>query len=111
MKLTIERAALLRSLAHVQNVVERRTTIPILSNVKLAAEPGQLRLTATELRTPKLRKALEAAPIAFDVLGERILKAAEFRSKGRFAQVLSKHVHAASDAPEYIKNAIAWVTE
>ena len=37
MKLTIERAALLRSLAHVQNVVERRTTIPILSNVKLAA--------------------------------------------------------------------------
>jgi DNA polymerase-3 subunit beta len=38
MKLTIERVALLRSLAHVQNVVERRTTIPILSNVKLAGE-------------------------------------------------------------------------
>ena len=37
MKLAIERAALLRSLAHVQSVVERRTTIPILSNVKLDA--------------------------------------------------------------------------
>jgi DNA polymerase-3 subunit beta len=49
MKLTIERSALLRSLAHVQNVVERRTTIPILSNVKLAAEPAQLRLTATDM--------------------------------------------------------------
>ncbi|MCE3247049.1 MAG: polymerase beta subunit, N-terminal domain, partial [Geminicoccaceae bacterium] len=33
MKLAIERAALLKSLAHVQSVVERRTTIPILSNV------------------------------------------------------------------------------
>lgn len=50
MKLTIERTALLRSLAHVQNVVERRTTIPILSNVKLAAESeGRLKLTATDM--------------------------------------------------------------
>jgi DNA polymerase III subunit beta len=50
MKLTIERAALLRTLAHVQNVVERRTTIPILSNVKLAADgAGRLGLTATDM--------------------------------------------------------------
>ena len=49
MKLTIERAALLRSLAHVQNVVERRTTIPILSNVKLAADGDRLGLTATDM--------------------------------------------------------------
>ncbi|MFP6709647.1 MAG: hypothetical protein VCE75_27210, partial [Alphaproteobacteria bacterium] len=35
MKLTIERSALLRALGHVQNVVERRNTIPILSNVQL----------------------------------------------------------------------------
>ena len=37
MKLTIERGALLKSLAHVQSVVERRNTIPILSNVLLEA--------------------------------------------------------------------------
>ena len=51
MKLTIERAALLRTLAHVQNVVERRTTIPILSNVKLAADEAgrRLGLTATDM--------------------------------------------------------------
>ncbi|MFQ6019088.1 MAG: DNA polymerase III subunit beta, partial [Kiloniellaceae bacterium] len=49
MKLTIERAALLRSLAHVQSVVERRTTIPILSNVLLESEEGWLRLTATDM--------------------------------------------------------------
>ena len=43
MKLTIERAALLRALGHVQSVVERRNTIPILSNVLLRAEDGQAR--------------------------------------------------------------------
>lgn len=49
MKLAIERAALLRSLSHVQAVVERRTTIPILSNVKLAAGGDGLHLTATDM--------------------------------------------------------------
>jgi DNA polymerase-3 subunit beta len=49
MKLTIERATLLAALGHVQNVVERRNTIPILSNVLLAAADGQLALTATDL--------------------------------------------------------------
>src|SRR3954449_4607868 len=49
MKLTIERAALLKALSHVQSVVERRTTIPILSNVLLRAEAGQLGLSATDM--------------------------------------------------------------
>ena len=50
MKATIERATLLRSLGHVQSVVERRNTIPILSNVLLEAqEDGLLRLMATDL--------------------------------------------------------------
>jgi DNA polymerase III subunit beta len=40
MKLTVERAALLKALSHVQSVVERRTTIPILSNVLLTADPS-----------------------------------------------------------------------
>jgi DNA polymerase III subunit beta len=49
MRLTIERAALLRALGHVQSVVERRNTIPILSNVLLRAEGGQLSLSATDM--------------------------------------------------------------
>ncbi len=49
MKLTIERAALLKSLAHVQSVVERRNTIPILSNVLIEAGDGRLELTATDM--------------------------------------------------------------
>lgn len=49
MKITIERAALLRSLAHVQSVVERRNTIPILSNVKIEADGDVLSLNATDM--------------------------------------------------------------
>ncbi|MBV8237202.1 MAG: DNA polymerase III subunit beta, partial [Sphingomonas sp.] len=50
MKATIERATLLKGLSHVQSVVERRNTIPILSNVLLEATPeGALRLMATDL--------------------------------------------------------------
>ncbi|RDD63088.1 DNA polymerase III subunit beta [Ferruginivarius sediminum] len=49
MKLTIERAALLKSLGHVHSVVERRNTIPILSNVLLDARDGRLGLTATDM--------------------------------------------------------------
>lgn len=49
MKLTIERAVLLTALSHVQSVVERRNTIPILSNVLLEAEGDRLALTATDL--------------------------------------------------------------
>ncbi len=49
MKLTIERADLLKALSHVQNVVERRNTIPILSNVLMAADDGALTFTATDL--------------------------------------------------------------
>ena len=49
MKLTIDRMSLLRPLGHVQSVVERRNTIPILANVVLRAEEGELSLTATDM--------------------------------------------------------------
>ena len=50
MKATIERATLLRSLSHVQSVVERRNTIPILSNVLIDAdESGGVKIMATDL--------------------------------------------------------------
>src|SRR5688572_3456184 len=50
MKATIERATLLKGLGHVHSVVERRNTIPILSNVLIEAdEDGGIRLMATDL--------------------------------------------------------------
>ncbi|WP_300553154.1 DNA polymerase III subunit beta [Maricaulis sp.] len=49
MKLTIERATLLKALGHVQAVVEKRNTIPILSNVLITAGPDGVSFTATDL--------------------------------------------------------------
>jgi DNA polymerase-3 subunit beta len=49
MKLSIDRAALLKCIGHVQSVVERRNTIPILSNILITAEDGMVRLSATDL--------------------------------------------------------------
>lgn len=49
MKFSIDRAAFLRALAHVQSVVERRSTIPILSNVLLRAESGMLTMATTDM--------------------------------------------------------------
>ena len=49
MKVTVERAALLKSIGHVHRVVERRNTIPILANLLIRAEKGKLGLKATDL--------------------------------------------------------------
>ena len=49
MRVTIERANLLKSLNHVHRVVERRNTIPILSNVLIRAEGANLAMKATDL--------------------------------------------------------------
>src|SRR6478752_7626940 len=49
MKINVERGALLKALNHVQSVVERRNTIPILSNVLIEAGKSGLKLTATDL--------------------------------------------------------------
>jgi DNA polymerase III subunit beta len=99
MKLTIERGALLKALGHVQSVVERRNTIPILSNVLLRVDSGAgagvLALSATDMdleiveRVPSrierpgrttapahtlydiVRKLREGAQIEIEASGER----------------------------------------
>jgi DNA polymerase-3 subunit beta len=49
MKVTVERADLLKSLSHVHRVVERRNTIPILANVLIRADKAKLAFKATDL--------------------------------------------------------------
>ncbi len=49
MKISVERAALLKAMSRAQGVVERRTTIPILSNVLLEASGDTLSIRATDL--------------------------------------------------------------
>src|SRR5208282_6050144 len=49
MNLTITKDQIIAGLQAVQNVVSTRTTLPILSNVLIRAEGGQVEFTATDL--------------------------------------------------------------
>lgn len=49
MKISVERNQFLKALSHGQSVVERKTTIPILSHVLLQAEGDTLTLTTTDM--------------------------------------------------------------
>ena len=49
MKISIERNILLKLLSHVQNVVEKRNTIPILSNILINAKANSITLSATDM--------------------------------------------------------------
>lgn len=49
MEIKAKRGSLLATLYWTQSIVERRNTMPILSNVLLAAQKGDIRVTATDL--------------------------------------------------------------
>ncbi len=49
MEFKIDRDIFLKSLAHVQGVVEKKNTLPILGNVLIEAHDGFIKLTATDL--------------------------------------------------------------
>ncbi|MGB1237487.1 MAG: DNA polymerase III subunit beta, partial [Pseudomonadales bacterium] len=49
MKFVISREALIKPLQLVAGVVERRQTLPVLSNILLVAEGDQLSMTGTDL--------------------------------------------------------------
>ena len=57
MKFSAARETVLKPLQIVVNVVERRQTMPILSNVLLSAEKGRLRVTATDLEVEMVADA------------------------------------------------------
>ena len=49
MKFSINRDQLLRSLNYCQGVIEKRNTLPILSNILLEADNSSLKIIATDL--------------------------------------------------------------
>ena len=68
MKFTINREALLKPLQLVAGVVERRHTLPVLSNVLMVVEGDQLALTGTDLEVELVgRVAVEAGAQAGEI--------------------------------------------
>ena len=51
MKFVIERAILLKTLSHIQSIVEKRNTIPVLSNVRIEALGDGISFKATDMDT------------------------------------------------------------
>jgi len=66
MKISIERSDLLKALSHVQSVVERRNTIPILSNVLMTAHDNAITFVATDLDI----EISEDCPVNVDAPGD-----------------------------------------
>src|ERR1700682_231157 len=59
MEFSVSKSALLNELSTTQGVVERKTTIPILSNLLVEAKGGRLNTTATDLEL-SIRTSCEA---------------------------------------------------
>ncbi len=74
MKISIERAALLRAVARAQSVVERRNTIPILANVLIEAEGDEVRFRATDLDI----EVVDQAPAKVERAGATTVNAVTF---------------------------------
>ncbi|WP_374309377.1 hypothetical protein [Methylocella sp.] len=76
MKLAIERADLHAALGRVAKIVEARSTIPILSFLRLSAQDGALTITGTDLDV----EATTIAPADVGAAGEATVAAREFAS-------------------------------
>lgn len=74
MKFTAKRESILKPLQLVSGVVERRQTLPVLSNVLMVAEQGTIALTATDLEV-ELRAQAE---LEIEEPGEITLPARKF---------------------------------
>ena len=48
MQFTINRDTFLKSLGHAQGIIEKKTTLPILSNILLEAKDSKIKITATD---------------------------------------------------------------
>jgi DNA polymerase-3 subunit beta len=106
MKLSVSKEKLLEGLQTVQNVVSTRTTLPILSNVLLEAEDGQLRLTTTDLDVG-MRGSVEVAiekPGAATLPARRLFNIVrELPSAEVLLEVDSKSVASIRCGPSFFK--------
>ena len=80
MHISIEKAPFLKALGHGQSVVEKKTTVPIISTVLLQAADGQLSVTATDMdmalieRVPVEVKAAGSVCVSASLLHDIVKK-------------------------------------
>lgn len=107
MKLTIERQALIKALGHVQSVVERRNTIPILSNVLLSADKDGLALSATDLDM----EIVDETPARIDTAGQITAPAHTLYEIVRNSQPGGVNLHALGPPFQVVKQRLVGSSE
>ena len=66
MEFTISRNTFLKSLSHAYGIIEKKTTLPILSNVLIEAKDSKIKITATVASTWSFPKRINgSASISF----------------------------------------------
>lgn len=108
MKVAVDRSVLLKSLGHVQSVVERKGTIPILANIKLDASDEQMELTATDMdmaEVERLNAAIDApgavtvpAHMLYDIV-RKLPEGAEVRLEEKDGNVAISAAHSRFSLP------------
>lgn len=91
MQFSIEKEIFLKGLSRVQGIVEKRNTIPILSNVLIETDNDSIRLTATDLevgmrasypaKTEKAGKITVSAKKIYEIIKELPEQQITFRAK------------------------------
>src|ERR1700755_1387129 len=105
MEFSVSKSALLNELSMTQGVVERKTTIPILSNLLCEAKGNQLAITATDLEL-SIRTSCEAKVKkegAGTIPAKKLLELVRLFPEGeiRFKLLENHWIHITSDRKNY----------
>ena len=96
MEVRLNRGEFLNELAPMQGIVERKTTIPVLSHILLDASGDQLRLAATDLDV-SLTSTVRA-----DVIGEGAIAVPAKKVREIIAAVVGDEVHLVEEEPQWL---------
>lgn len=90
MTIEIERDAFLAALRQVVDVVEARTTIPVLANLMLVAEAGRLSITGTNLDMEATVTVQAAGELDTTVPKDKLLAAVQSLKPGRLTLAMAE---------------------
>lgn len=97
--------------AYVKSFLGRTTferELTVLENLPM------LRLALEDLSAPRIKSKIELAEVIGEVddgLKDTVLRTAKRFGKGRFSQVLARHIDSAGDLPIYIQDAVNWLLD
>jgi len=110
MEFSVTKTALLNELTTTQGVVERKTTIPILSNLLLEAREGRVVITATDLEL-SVRTSCEAKVRkegAGTIPAKKLLELVRLLRRARFDSSCSTTIGSKLSATKRNTNSSAW---